>query len=116
MPTKPKSVPALDFDAENLRRAILAIVREDGPCLSLRDLGVFLISYLEEGPHTVRGLAAELEVPRSIISRALDKLGDLDLARRKDDPSDRRSVLVDRTNAGRAVLGRLKASVAVTGR
>lgn len=80
--------------------------------MSLRYLGVFLIAYLDEGPHTVRGLATELEVAKPIITRALDKLGALDLAQRKDDPRDRRSVLVDRTKAGRAMLANLKASVA----
>ena len=112
MTAKPKSVPTLDFDGENLRQAIMAIVREEGPCLSLRDLGVFLIAYLDESPHTVRGLAAELGVGKPIITRALDKLGALDLAQRKDDPRDRRSVLVDRTKAGRSMLANLKISVA----
>jgi DNA-binding MarR family transcriptional regulator len=65
---------------------------------------VFLTVYLTDGPHTVRGLAAELNVSKPAITRALDRLGELDLARRKVDPMDRRSVIVQRTLKGTAFL------------
>ena len=52
----------------------------------------------------MRGLAAELNVSKPAITRALDRLGELDLARRKVDPADRRSVLVQRTLKGAAFL------------
>ena len=42
------------------------------------------------------------------ITRALDRLGELDLARRKVDPLDRRSVLVQRTTKGAAFLRDLR--------
>jgi DNA-binding MarR family transcriptional regulator len=87
-----------------LRDTIVALVRRDGPDLSARQLGVFLTVYLTDGPHTVRGLAAELNVSKPAITRALDRLGELDLARRKVDPMDRRSVLVQRTLKGAAFL------------
>ena len=87
-----------------LRDTIVALVRRDGPDLSARQLGVFLTCYLEDGAHTVRGLAAELNVSKPAITRALDRLGELDLARRKVDPTDRRSVLVQRTLKGAAFL------------
>src|SRR3712207_2235437 len=73
-----------------LRDTVVALVRRDGPDLSARQLGVFLTVYLTDGPHTVRGLAAELNVSKPAITRALDRLGELDLARRKVDPMDRR--------------------------
>src|SRR3712207_1916767 len=92
-----------------LRDTVVALVRRDGPDLSARQLGVLLTVYLVEGPHTVRGLAAELNVSKPAITRALDRLGELDLARRKVDPLDRRSVVVVRTEAGRAMLARLRA-------
>ncbi len=57
---------------------------------------------------TVRGLAAELNVSKPAITRALDRLGELDLARRKVDPLDRRSVLVQRTMKGAAFLRDLR--------
>jgi len=87
-----------------LRDTVVALVRRDGPDLSARQLGVFLTCYLQDGAHTVRGLAAELNVSKPAITRALDRLGELDLARRKVDPLDRRSVLVQRTLKGAAFL------------
>lgn len=87
-----------------LRDTVVALVRRDGPDLSARQLGVFLTVYLTDGPHTVRGLAAELNVSKPAITRALDRLGELDLARRKVDPMDRRSILVQRTLKGTAFL------------
>lgn len=91
-----------------LRDTTVALVRRDGPDLSARQLGVFLTCYLHEGPHTVRGLAAELNVSKPAITRALDRLGELDLARRKVDPMDRRSVLVQRTLKGSSFLRDLR--------
>lgn len=92
-----------------LRETVVALVRRDGPDLSARQLGVFLTCYLQDGGHTVRGLAAELDVSKPAITRALDRLGELELARRKVDPADRRSVLVQRTLKGAAFLRDLRA-------
>ena len=47
-------------------------------------------------------------VSKPAITRALDRLGELDLARRKVDPADRRSVLVQRTLKGTAFLRDLR--------
>ncbi len=91
-----------------LRDTIVALVRRDGPDLSSRQLGVFLTCYLQDGSHTVRGLAADLNVSKPAITRALDRLGELDLARRKVDPADRRSVLVQRTLKGQSFLRDLR--------
>lgn len=91
-----------------LRDTVVALVRRDGPDLSARQLGVFLTCYLQDGAHTVRGLAADLHVSKPAITRALDRLGELDLARRKVDPLDRRSVLVQRTLKGAAFLRDLR--------
>ena len=91
-----------------LRDTIVSLVRRDGPDLSARQLGVFLTCYLQDGAHTVRGLAADLNVSKPAITRALDRLGELDLARRKVDPMDRRSVLVQRTLKGAAFLRDLR--------
>jgi DNA-binding MarR family transcriptional regulator len=95
-----------------LRDTVVSLVRRDGPDLSARQLGVFLTVYLSEGPHTVRGLAAELNVSKPAITRALDRLGEFDLARRKLDPMDRRSVLVQRTVSGAALLRDLRQTMA----
>lgn len=95
-----------------LRDTVVSLVRRDGPDLSARQLGVFLTVYLDEGPHTVRGLAADLNVSKPAITRALDRLGELDLARRKLDPMDRRSVLVQRTVAGATLLRDVRETMA----
>lgn len=100
--------PSTDQLVGTLRDTVVALVRRDGPDLSARQLGVFLTCYLQEGPHTVRGLAADLNVSKPAITRALDRLGELDLARRKVDPLDRRSVLVQRTMKGAAFLRDLR--------
>ena len=71
---------------------------------SARQLGVFLTCYLETEAQTVRGLAAKLGVSKPAITRALDRLSEFDLVRRKTDPLDRRSVLVQRTATGMAFL------------
>ena len=96
--------PSADQMVGILRETVVALVRRDGPDLSARQLGVFLTCYLRDGGHTVRGLAAELNVSKPAITRALDRLGELDYARRKVDPADRRSVLVQRTVKGAAFL------------
>jgi len=94
-----------------LQETIIALVRRDGADLSSRQLGVMLTSYLTDRPHTVRGLALKLNVSKPAITRALDRLGELDLARRKPDPSDRRSVLVQRTPKGNAFMRDLRNTI-----
>jgi DNA-binding MarR family transcriptional regulator len=104
--------PVSDAQVRLLRETVVALVRRDSADLSARQLGVFLICYLNDGAHTVRGLAAELGVSRPAISRSLDRLGEFDLARRKIDPQDRRSVLVQRTTKGAALLREIRGIMA----
>jgi DNA-binding MarR family transcriptional regulator len=84
----------------------VSLVQRDGPDLSARQLGAFLICYLEDSAQTVRGLAAALNVAKAAITRALNRLEDLELARRKVDATDRRSVLFQRTQKGKRVPAR----------
>ena len=92
-----------------LRGTVVSLVRRDGPDLSARQLAVLLTCYLEPDAQTVRGLAATLDVSKPAITRALDRLGEFDLVRRKTDPTDRRSVLVQRTPKGTAFIRDLRA-------
>jgi DNA-binding MarR family transcriptional regulator len=94
-----------------LREVIVALVRRDGPALSAHQLAVYLTCYLKDGNHTVRGLAADLNVSKSVITRSLDKLGDMELTRRIPDPTDRRSILVERTPVGWELLDELRGIV-----
>ena len=86
------------------------------PDLTGRQLGVFLTCYLEDEAQTVRGLAAKLNVSKPAISRALDRLTEFDLVRRKSDPLDRRSVLAQRTVAGAAFLRDIRKILADAGK
>jgi len=86
------------------RGAIVESVRRDGPDLSARQMALMLTVYLTPPPHTVRGLALTLNISKPAITRALDRLSELGLVKRKIDESDRRSVLVQRTVKGSVFL------------
>ena len=86
------------------RRAIVESVRLDAPDLSARQMSLLLSVYLTPAPHTVRGLANLLKVSKPAITRAVNRLTGLDMVRRKPDPDDKRSVLIQRTVRGSAFL------------
>ena len=103
--------------ALDLWRAVLVeTVRSAGPDLSARQLAIVLTVYLTPPPHTVRGLAALLKISKPAVTRALDRLGMLGLARRRRDTTDRRSVLVQRTVKGSVFLSDFAESVAAASR
>lgn len=87
-----------------LRETLVALIRREGADLTARQFAIFLICYVEEGPHTVRGLAERTHLPKPAVSRVLDRLGALGLTRRVADPRDKRSVLVACTAEGFAFL------------
>ncbi|HOZ27722.1 MAG TPA: MarR family transcriptional regulator [Hyphomonadaceae bacterium] len=90
-----------------LKDVLAETVRADGPDLNVRQAAILLRVSLEPGPHTVRGLAEALTLGKPAVSRALDALSGLGLATRVPDESDRRSVLVQTTARGLAVLAGL---------
>jgi DNA-binding MarR family transcriptional regulator len=94
-----------------LRDTVVGEVRI-GNDLTLRVMAVMLIVYLTDDPQTVRGLAQHLSVSKTVITNAFDRLTELGLVRRRVDPADRRSVHAVRTEAGWAMVARLKASLA----
>ncbi len=102
------AMPAANRLPAIMRDTIVGLVRRDGADLSARQLSVLLICFLEEGPHTVRGLAERLNVAKPAITRALDRLEQFDLVRRAPDPRDRRSVLVSRTKPGADYVAHLR--------
>jgi DNA-binding MarR family transcriptional regulator len=97
-----------DWMAEALLHAIVALVRREGADLSARQIGVFLMCYLRDEAPTVRGLSASLNISTAAVCRALHRLAEFDLVRRKTDPLDRRSIFVQRTAAGDGFLRDLK--------
>ncbi|MGK8638855.1 MarR family transcriptional regulator [Brucella anthropi] len=103
MPIELKPLQALTL----LRTLSLEQVRDEMPDLTTRQVAVLLTIYLEPPPHTVRGLAAKLNVTKPVITRALDTMGALELVSRHRDEKDRRNVLVKRTVAGALYVERL---------
>lgn len=91
--------------------AAMAQVLDNVPDLTLRQTAILLTIYLERPPHTVRGLAAKLNVTKPVITRALDTMGMLKLVTRKRDPRDRRNVIIQRTVEGSLYLEKLAAIV-----
>ena len=67
----------------------LALVRDGEADLSARQTTILLTIYLEAPPHTVRALAAKLNVTKPVITRALDTMGQLELVTRRRDEKDR---------------------------
>jgi DNA-binding MarR family transcriptional regulator len=94
------------------RAVMSALVRQDGADLSARQMAILLHCYTNGGPHTVRGLALRLGISKPAVTRALDRLGEFDLIRRKVDMTDRRSVLTQCTAKGNAYLRQLRVLLA----
>jgi DNA-binding MarR family transcriptional regulator len=90
----------------------LTLVRDDEPDLSARQISILLTIYLEAPPHTVRDLAARLNVSKPVITRALDSMGKLGLVTRRRDEKDRRNVLIQRTVTGALYVERLADTIA----
>ena len=94
-----------------LRDTIVSLVRRDAPDLTSRQLGVLLVCSLSDESQTVRGLAEKLKIPKPSISRALDRLTELGLARRRPDPLDQRSIFVQVTAKGLTLVRSLGATM-----
>lgn len=84
--------------------ALVRYVRSNQPDLTNRQFALLLTVYLTAGPHTVRGLAARLNVSKPVITRALNSLSALGYLKRERDETDLRNVLVEQTPDGRAFL------------
>jgi DNA-binding MarR family transcriptional regulator len=83
------------------------LVRDGEQGLSARQTAILLTIYLENPPHTVRGLARKLGVTKPAITRALDTMGRLKLVSRRRDEADRRNVVIQRTVTGALYVERL---------
>ena len=70
------------------RDALVASVRAEEPDLSARQMAILQMVYLDERPHTVRGLAQKLGVTKPAITRALDTMGRMGLLTRRRDHLD----------------------------
>jgi DNA-binding MarR family transcriptional regulator len=95
-----------------MREAVVGLIRHEGADLTTRQFAVFLICYVEEGPHTVRLLSERTHLSKPAISRVLDRLGALGLTRRVAAPQDKRNVLIARTADGFSLLGLVREKLA----
>lgn len=86
------------------RGTLLRYVRSGQPDLTNRQMALLMVAGQEQGPHTVRGLAARLGVSKPVVTRALNSLSALALVKRRRDERDRRSVFVDLTPEGETFL------------
>ena len=84
MATEISDLQALDI----WRRTVVASVRRDAPDLSARQMSLLLTVYLTPAPHTVRCLAELLKVTKPAITRAVDRLTEHGMIRRKVDEND----------------------------
>lgn len=82
----------------------LGQVRSGATDLTMRQMAILLHIYLVPPPHTVRGLAATLNVTKPVITRALDTMGEMGIVDRVRDERDRRNVIIKRTLAGALFL------------
>lgn len=86
-------------------KTLVDYVRSGEPDLTNRQMALLLLVYLMPGPHTVRGLAAKLQVSKPVVTRALNRLGTLGYLRRQRDDSDKRNIFIARTDEGAQFLG-----------
>lgn len=103
MPIELKPLQSLTL----LKTVALSQLHDGMHDLTTRQMAILLTIYLEPPPHTVRGLAAKLDVTKPVITRALDTMGAMELVSRHRDEKDRRNVLVKRTLAGALYVERL---------
>lgn len=88
-------------------KTMMESVLDDAPDLTIRQLTILLTVYLDNPPHTVRGLATKLNVTKPVITRALNAMGKLELIDRKRDENDGRNVIIQRTVKGSNYLEKL---------
>jgi DNA-binding MarR family transcriptional regulator len=87
---------------------MISYVRSGDPDLTNRQMAIIFVVYTEGGPHTVRGLASRLNVSKPVITRALNKLGELGYLRRQRDEADGRNIFVVTTDKGAQFLERFE--------
>jgi len=104
--TAPEPTPDLAIDL--LRHVMVSLVRRDGIALTTQQFGVFLACYLCPEADSLRGLVQELDLPRMVVLRAVDKLTELGLITCAADPRDSRNQFMRQTDRGLAMLQDLR--------
>jgi len=89
---------------EMMRQVSVGSVHETMGDLTARQFALLLSIFLRPGPHAVRDLAKELDLPKPAVTRALDVLERCQFVLRKKDQRDKRDVSVHRTVKGAVFL------------
>lgn len=79
---------------------VTELVRGETPDLSMRQMAVMLMVYNSDTLFSVKDLAKELNLSKPAVTRALDRLDELNFAHRHVNPNDRRMVQVKRADGG----------------
>lgn len=93
------------------RKALTAYVRSEESDMTARQQAVMMTVALTNGPHTVRGLSAQLNIAKPAVTRALDVLEKSGFIKRTPDENDLRSVHVERTVEGMTWLRSFGANI-----
>jgi DNA-binding MarR family transcriptional regulator len=110
MPTVNRREPYPEFrsvgiDTELLRYLVRLMMSEPLTRLTARQVAIFFSCCMHEEPQSVRVLSRYLKVSRPSVSLALRRLERLGLLKRTTDRADRRGVVAEPTEIGRALLG-----------
>jgi DNA-binding MarR family transcriptional regulator len=89
---------------ELLAYLVCLMMSEPFTHLTARQIAIFFSCYMHPEPQSVRAVSRYLKVSRPSVSLALRRLERLGLLRRTTDPTDRRGVIAEPTDIGRALL------------
>jgi DNA-binding MarR family transcriptional regulator len=85
------------------RDVVIALIRTEGERgLSIHQQAVLLAAATIPGPLSVIDVARRLNVAKSVVTRALDRLADLGMILRARDPNDLRRIVINVRPAGAA--------------
>lgn len=76
------------------RQAFEALVKSPYSNLTNRQISILFILTKDQGDHTIRGIAAKLDTPKPIVTRAVDAFESMGFAKRERSPHDGRDVFV----------------------
>lgn len=103
-------VPAVIRLANLLNRRMGPVFEKAG--ITPQQWSVLSILEVSDGPMTLAAIARELSVSKQNMTGMIDRLQQLGLAERADDPEDLRSARVELTRRGRGVLEKMASSYA----
>lgn len=87
------------------RKTLEFMVKNKGEYdLSTRQMVILLDVYLSDTAFTVKSLSLGLNISKPAVTRALNKLGQIGLIKRKIDTKDKRIVFIQRTVKGSVFL------------